>query len=73
MERRLESISVQYWQKHWDEGEEIKYSPCVVLTYRIIIDGTPQTLDTITLGKDHDFSSYDEKIQKICKIAFENL
>lgn len=73
MERRLESINIKYWQKYWDDGGEIKNVPSVVITYRNIIDGVPQNIDTIVIGKDTNYSSYEEKIQKICQIAFEEL
>lgn len=73
MERRLESISIKYWQKYWDDGEEIKNIPSVVITYRNIIDGIPQTIDTIVIGENTDYSGYEENIQKICQIAFEGL
>jgi hypothetical protein len=71
MERRLESISIKYWQTYWDDGEEIKNIPSIVVTYRNILDGIPQKIDTIVIGKDTDYSIYEEKIQKICQIAFE--
>ena len=73
MERRLETISVQYWVKYLDDGGEIKNIPQVVVTYRNIVDGIPQNVDTIVIGKDTDYSFYEEKIQKICQIAFEGL
>jgi hypothetical protein len=73
MERRLESISIKYWQKYWDDGGEIRNVPSVVITYRNIINGVPQHVDTIVIGKDTNYSSYEEKIQKICQIAFEGL
>jgi hypothetical protein len=73
MERRLETISVQYWVKYLDDGGEIKNIPQVVVTYRNIIDNTAQNVDTIVIGKDTDYTIYEEKIQKICQIAFEGL
>jgi len=73
MERRLETISVQYWVKYLDDGGEIKNIPQVVATYRNIIDDIAQNVDTIVIGKNTDYTIYEEKIQKICQIAFEGL
>jgi hypothetical protein len=71
MERKLESISIKYWNT--PSGDEYQYSPYVILFYRVLIDNIPQKIDTVILTKDQNFSSYDEKIQKICQIAFEEL
>ena len=71
MERRLESIEIKYWQKYWDDGGEIKNVSSVVVTYRNIIDNIPQKIDTIIISKNTDYSVYEEKIRKICQIAFE--
>jgi hypothetical protein len=73
MERRLESIEIKYWQKYWDENQEIKNVRSVIITYRNIVDGIPEQIDHIVITKDTDYSVYEEKIQKICKIAFEEL
>jgi hypothetical protein len=71
MERRLESIKISYWQKYLDDGGEIRNVLQVVVTYRNIIDGIPQHVDTIVIGKDTDYSECEEKVKKICQIAFE--
>jgi hypothetical protein len=73
MERRLESIQIKYWQKHWDTGEDIKYAPFVIVTYKNIVENIPPKIDTIVISIDTDYSIYEEKIQKICQIAFEEL
>lgn len=77
MERRLETISIKYSQQYLDEDNSIKESSiinavAVVVIYRNIIDGVPQHSDTISIGKNTDYSGYDEKIKKICQIAFED-
>ena len=71
MERRLESIRINYWQPYLDDGGEIKNVLSVVATYRNILDGIPQHVDTLVIGKDTDYSECDEKIKKICQIVFE--
>ena len=71
MERRLESIKISYWQKYLDDGGEIRNILEVVVTYRNIIDGIPEHVDTIVIGKDTDYSECEEKVKKICQIAFE--
>jgi hypothetical protein len=73
MERRLESISIKYWQKYFDDGGDIKNIPQVIITYRNIVDGIPQTIDTIVIGKDTDYSTQEKKVQKFCQIAFEEI
>jgi hypothetical protein len=71
MERRLESIHIKYWERGRDPEKTIRYYPCVVLYYRNIIDGIPTNSDLIVIQKDTDYSNYEEKIQQICQIAFE--
>ncbi len=73
MERRLESITIRYWQKYLDDGGEVKNIPQVIVTYKNIVEGIPQTVDTIVIGKDTDYSSHEEKVQQFCQIAFEGL
>jgi hypothetical protein len=71
MERRLESINLKYW--FINENEEIKIIPQVMVTYRTIVNNVPQKVDTIVITEDMDYTIYEEKIQKICQIAFEGL
>lgn len=73
MERQLESINIRYWLTYWDDGEEIRNIPQVIVTYRNIVNGVKQQIDTLVIGQDTDYSIYEEKIQKICQIAFEGL
>lgn len=73
MERQLESINIRYSLTYWDDGEEIRNIPQVIVTYRNIVNGVKQQIDTLVIGQDTDYSIYEEKIQKICQIAFEGL
>ena len=73
MERQLESINIRYWLTYWDDGGEIRNIPQVIVTYRNIVNGVKQQIDTLVIGQDTDYSIYEEKIQKICQIAFEGL
>lgn len=73
IQRRLESIDVRYYFRYWDDNNEIRYSPALVLSYRNIIDGKAEdSIDQIIINKGDDISKHDEKIQQIYQIAFEN-
>lgn len=76
MERRLETISIKYSEKYIDENNTLQESSlnqsvAVVVTYRNIENGIPQKVDTISIGRDSDYSECEEKVKKICQIAFE--
>lgn len=71
MERRLESIQIKYWHKYVKDEQVIRNVTSVIVVYRNIVDEIPQKMDTIVISKDTDYSGYEEKIRKICQIAFE--
>jgi hypothetical protein len=70
MKRELQSVTIRYYTKNVDE--QIVPDQSVVVTYRLLDDQNNLLAgDTIVIYPSTNYSIYEEKIQKICQIAFE--